>query len=322
MIRHSALPKLAACPCFEGAPGTSEAAERGTRLDGLFRALVQRDELPGGLPQEDADAVRWAAVALRELANGHPVEVDKERCKARTPGIEHIGEMDALCLGGGFHADLKSGQIRNYCEQMAAYALAMMEQHFLTEWTAYLLFCDQREVVRHRFTYHEAQSIVRAVLRAANDDARKPNVCEYCTWCAKATTCPARTDAVESALATQSGMFDAILADSGRLGDFLTKCKILDDFREVAETKARELLESGGAVDGWKLRKGRESQIVFPDAIGRHIKQLGFGRVLDAYGAMSKPKFEKLWKEALPNEPIPDGIFVSKPATKPSLVQA
>ena len=51
-IRHSALPKLAQCPKFDGAAGTSDAAARGTAMDEAFRLALQGDNtlaqsLPG-----------------------------------------------------------------------------------------------------------------------------------------------------------------------------------------------------------------------------------------------------------------------------------
>ena len=67
-------------------------------------------------------------------------------------------------------ADLKTGQLRNYREQMAAYALGFMEATFRTEWTSHLLFCDQRQLITHRFTYDEAKALVEASSR----DSRTP----------------------------------------------------------------------------------------------------------------------------------------------------
>ena len=73
-------------------------------------------------------------------------------------------------------------------EQMAAYALGLMGAYFAGEWTAHLLFCDQREIETIKFTYEEAHDIVDQVVKSFNDPAKKPNPCEYCAWCAKADT--------------------------------------------------------------------------------------------------------------------------------------
>ena len=67
-------------------------------------------------------------------------------------------------------ADLKTGQLRNYREQMAAYALGFMDATFRTEWTAHLLFCDQRQLVTHRFTYEEAKAHYRPFNRLVDED--------------------------------------------------------------------------------------------------------------------------------------------------------
>ena len=39
-LRPSNLPKLAICACFEPNPIVGDAAERGTKLDGVFRRRV------------------------------------------------------------------------------------------------------------------------------------------------------------------------------------------------------------------------------------------------------------------------------------------
>src|SRR5207302_3637034 len=189
---------------------------------------------------------------------------------------------DALISEKLAHADLKTGQKRNYREQMAAYALGLMEQHFASEWTAHLLFCDQRGVVTHRFTYGEAKQIVEDVSARYRDPNKTPTLCDYCSWCAKSETCSARLAAASSALTASNPGFDfaAVLADNDKLGCFLTACSTLDDFRETAEDAARERLQGGTGIRGWKLVSKRGPEFVDHISIGHHITQLGFGAVL------------------------------------------
>ena len=40
-IRHSALPKLEECPCYESNPVAGPAAQRGTNMDAALRLLLQ-----------------------------------------------------------------------------------------------------------------------------------------------------------------------------------------------------------------------------------------------------------------------------------------
>ena len=120
-IRHSSLPKLALCGQYEGAPGTSEAAARGTMLDRVFRDAWTTGEFPRELSDEDAGAVRWAIDRCIALNGGADrLTTDEAACKVRTGGLDHEGTADGVAVRGRWLVDLKSGQIYDYAAQMAA----------------------------------------------------------------------------------------------------------------------------------------------------------------------------------------------------------
>lgn len=317
-IRPSSLPKLAACPCYESTPGeSSPAAQRGTRLDEVFRAVMQGAELPA-LDAEDAAAVVWATDTLKQLADGaHAITTD-ELCKVTLPN-GMTGTCDAVVPGKWFHADLKSGLVRNYREQMAAYALGLMDQYFIDNWTAHLLFCDAQKVISHEFTYAEAEAIVNGIVATVSDPEKKPSVCEYCSWCAKVETCAPRMAALDSSLATTEQSFAAVLADPVRLGEFLANCKVFEKFWDSAKEKARETLEAGGEVPGWRLQKGRISKYIPVETQIQFVEYSAISteKLLEAHGAMSEKKFRDLWPKDLP---FPEAAVESKQSSK-ALVQ-
>lgn len=314
-LRPSNLPKLAVCACYAPNPDAGPAAARGSALDGLFRSRMQgipdQAEMFYQPTDEDLAAIEWAVSMVRALAGGSPVITAENECRVSIPGFENGGTADALIPEKLAHADLKTGQKRNYLEQMAAYALGLMEQHFASEWTAYLLFCDQKEIVTLRFTFDEAKKTVEAVVTGYHDPAKTPSPCEYCGWCAKAETCPARLSLANTALATlDSGFnFEAVLADNDKLGKFLTACGVLDDFREKAEEIAKDRLNAGAEIPGWKLITRRGPEFVDNITVGHHIQALGFGAVLAAYGNLSAKKFREIWEQKMPREkPFPEEL--------------
>ena len=195
-LRPSNLPKLAVCACYVSNPDAGPAAARGSALDGLFRARMQgcpdQAEMFYQPSADDLAAVEWAVNTLRALVADSVVLTREDDCRVVIPGFENPGTADALILDKLSHADLKTGAMRNYREQMAAYALGLMEAHFASEWTAHLLFCDQRELVTIRFTYREVKATVEKVIAAYYNPAKQPTPCEYCGWCAKAETCAGR----------------------------------------------------------------------------------------------------------------------------------
>jgi len=297
-MRPSSLPKLALCGQWESAPGgSSEAAQRGTRIDGYFRHMWETGEVPNG-DEKELKLAHWATLQLYRLSQGNGgVKTSEDACRIYVPIIKQTGTMDAVCVRGKWLADLKSGQRHNYREQMAAYALGCMTEHMETEWTAHLLFCDQQEVMSETFTFSEARAIVQA---AVDNVGTPPKPNDYCTWCAKSLTCTARVAAQETALATTSDSFVALLESPERLGDFLTRCKTFDDFREAAETKARQLLAEGVTVPGWRLQKPRSSEYVEAADIADAVRAgvLGAENVIEAMGTISGRKARELWSTA------------------------
>jgi len=299
-MRPSSLPKLALCGQYQSAPGEAgPAAQRGTRLDATFRDAWATGKYPADLPDEDAAAVRWAVEALTNCRTSERDHVQTSENATRIPHIPMLpngGTADAVCLGGRWLADLKSGQVYDYKAQMAAYALGLMVQELELEWTCHLLFCDQQRVVTHYFRYAEARDIVKA---AVDNVGTPPVINDYCGWCAYSLTCSARVQASGTALATTPESFTAVLADPARLGEFLTRCRTFDDFREAAETECRRLLGEGVEVPGWRLQKPRVSEFVDAEILEAAVAsgQINAVDVIRAHGTMSAAKARKLWAD-------------------------
>jgi hypothetical protein len=318
-IRHSSLPKLSLCGQYEGAPGTSPAAERGTKLDAAFRHAWTHGEFPNwDLPEEDAQAVRWAIDQCIRLNGGaDKLTTDEDKCRIHTEGLEHRGTADGVAIKGRWLIDLKSGQIYDYQSQMAAYALGLMQEHFVGEWTTHLLFCDQRQVVTHVWSYRTASELVAKVLANVGT---APVENDYCGWCSKSLTCPARVASKDSALVTVAGLaptvqdegFLALLNDPDRLGQFLAACQTLDDFRDAAKAKARELLEAGQKVPGWRLQKPRASEYIEAEHIAQAVRNgaIGASDAILAQGSISIKKAQALWSAA--GAVLPDEIVQRK----------
>jgi hypothetical protein len=323
-LRPSALPKLAECSCFIGAGGTSEAAARGTMLDTAFRNAMQGQQMLGDLSEDDAKSVLWATETLKALAGSDPILTMENDCKVEQIGNGMSGTADAVIPSKQMLADLKTGQIRNYKEQMAAYALGLMNMHWAETWTCVLLFCDQKEMVTYKFTHQEAKDIVQNVVQSYLKEDKVATPCEYCEWCALSTTCAVRVEQALEPLGTSTApsekvteIFEMILKNPDKVGDFLTKCKILETFQEKAETAARDFLEKGESVAGWKLGKARESEFVNARKVYEYRDKLGIGDIFETYGSMSGAKFKKLWEERFPNDPIPEGLIGKKESKQP-----
>jgi hypothetical protein len=238
-------------------------------MDVAFRGLLMGDNQAFlALSEDEQDSVMWAVTTAKELAEGHEIITDEALLKVTTPHLSHIGTEDARVEARSRSMDLKSGQLRSYHKQQAAYALGNMARTFTTEWECVLLFCDQKEVVHYRYTYEEADAWVKGIVQSVNDPDRQPCANEYCGWCMKADTCVARTTPVVETLAvvenpsvSLEALKAGLLADPERLGAFLTTNAIFEDFVDDLKIKAKALmLHAHTVVPGWKLQEeaGRE----------------------------------------------------------------
>jgi hypothetical protein len=302
-IRASNLPKLAECPLFEGAPGASAAASRGTLLDEAFRLACQGNMGPlNALPADDQKSVVWAIEEVEKLAKESPLETREERLAMHVSLLSAVGTADVCCDREKWLGDLKTGQVRSYYHQMAAYALACMDRTFTENWAAHVIYCDQRTRRTYEFDYQTASAVVAEVVHDATSPEAKPSPCEYCDWCARKDTCSAIVTqskaAVELATSGESlaEIRDRILSSPERVSEFARQWKRAEkDIAEPVLTRLRELAEAGDAP-GWKLTGVSGREYVEAEAIIRTAKEKNLtpeSIVLALGGKMSGKQFRE-----------------------------
>jgi hypothetical protein len=306
-LRASSLPKLAECPVFVGSGGYSEAAERGTRIDGYIRDIIVGKEVPPPEEGEDRAATTWGVQTLLDLADGSPIETREEYLQMDVPGLSRPGTADAVCVGKKWVADIKTGQIRNYREQLACYALACIDAHWENAWTAHVVYVDQKVVRSYEFTREQAERIVGDVIGMATSPLARPTPCQYCDWCANKNSCKALVVQSKHALAdlaatsgdTLTIMRDRILADPERHSDFVARFKwFAKEFGEPLTDALKARLVEGEEVDGWYLTNPKPRRYVEPkDAIAVAAKLAPERAFLVGGGEMDAKTFVELATE-------------------------
>lgn len=281
-ITPSALPKLAECALYVSAPGASPAAERGTAIDVAIRELLLGNDTPfEALPAEDKPSAQWGLVTLRALGKGSPIESREEYLAMEVPGLSKVGTADAVCVDEMWVADIKTGQVRSYRAQLAAYALACMNDNFADEWVAHVVYVDQRVVRSYEFTRPLAEQVVAGILSSATSPEAEPTPCEYCTWCANFNSCKAivRQSSEALALVRDERSLDEIraeiAADPLALSVFAANWKVAD--KHLAEPlliTLRTRLTEGEEIPGWKLTKQTTRRYVEPDDYMPVVKRM------------------------------------------------
>lgn len=297
-LTPSAAPKLAECPTFVGSSGASAAAERGTRLDAAIRFAIDGNtaELEQ-LPTEDKKAAEWGIETLFRLSGGQHVETREEYLAMAVPGLSKLGTADALCKRAMWVADVKTGQVRNYRQQLAAYCLACMEDHFAESWTAHVVYIDQKLVRSYDFTREEAERITAGWIAAASSPEAKPTPCEYCQWCAHFNGCYAIVRQAEGALALVRGeraldeIRAEIAADPVQLSVFAANWKAAE--KHIAEPLIDALksrLSEGEDIPGWKVSSSAGRDYVEADAIAKVAANVSKETIILALGGKMSGK--------------------------------
>ena len=317
-LRPSSLPKLAACAKYEGSEDAGAAANRGTEMDTLYRAILAGKATADPL-NEDHRAVHWAVETTRLLAHGEEILSAEEDLRVDACGM--TGTADAAIPTEDASIDLKTGEERDYHAQQAAYALGFMDKYFVDEWTVFLLYCDLRKPVKHHFTRAEAEDIVRHVVARVKDDQARATPCEYCDWCAKKYRCRERLEGVAWWAGKDPATieWDKELADPDRLAQFLDMCGVIakdGGLNDMARSRAKAFLLDGKSVPGYALRSRKGSEWVLPHDVRHVIQRMGFGPVLEAYGNLSAEKFRALWAERITDREFPEGIVQVGPGSQ------
>ena len=326
-ISPSSLPKLAECALFEGASGTSAAAERGTAVDLAIRNLIAGGEIEpmANVVGFDFSPIAYGVEELKRLAKGSFVETREEYLAMAVPGLSKLGTADAVCKEQKWVADIKTGQVRDYRNQLMAYSLACMEDNFDTSWTAHVIYVDQKLIRSYDFTYEEAKQGTQRVIDRATSAEAKPTPCEYCSWCKHYNNCNAIVRQAESAIALipdiNGNSIDAIrqriLATAESMGAFAKEWKLAE--KEIAEPVLGHLktrLENGDEVPGWKLTSMSGRKFVETEAIAKASQNITKETLILALGGKMS---EKSYTEFCANngvEPDQTAIKAGAPTTQ------
>ena len=326
-ISPSTLPKLAECALFEGASGTSAAAERGTAVDIAIRNLIAGNELEpmANVVGFDFSPIDFGVKQLKRLARHSFIETREEYLAMAVPGLSKLGTADAVCKEQKWVADIKTGQVRDYRNQLMAYSLACMEDNFETSWTAHVIYVDQSMIRSYDFTYEEAKQGTQRVIDRATSAEAKPTPCEYCNWCKHYNNCHAIVRQAESAIAlipdingnSIEAIRQRILATAESMGAFAKEWKLAE--KEIAEPVLGHLktrLENGDEVPGWKLTSVSGRKFVETEAIAKASQNITKETLILAMGGKLS---EKSYLELCANngvEPDQTAIKAGSPTTQ------
>lgn len=290
-------------------------------MDGVFRSLLGGSFIAWApeTSQDDREAIEWAVARVRLFAGSDAVQSEESDLFVEMLGMQ--GTADYAVPVQRCSGDLKSGQVRNYDEQQAAYAVGFMEREFVSEWTTHLLFCDERQVVTRKWTLESATALIAPILARVKTQGIAPTPCDYCGWCAHRWTCKERLEPMSILLTGAPGNLDlatikAHPEDLARVLDITHEITREDGLHDELRRSALAHIIGGAAVPGWSMSSGRKSETVPATMLGENygnknpLKDGGSARVLGALGNVTGKAFRTLWATLYGEAAaLPDGII-------------
>lgn len=304
---------------------SSEYADKGTLLHNVIAEILGKD-LPGhtfiGTKYNDQvltqelyeEKIETALAALDDIDPKRELVYEVETRVGfgeLLPGVfgstDLAGRLGARAVvldwkfGDGVVVDAEENP------QLMFYAAAAMRTKELA-WafegaTEVELIIVQPPVVRRWVTTIERikqfeKELVMAVHESQKPDAKLQHG-DHCRWCAAKPICPKMTGAVDRALKTQLDQVDL-----PTLGRYLQNAELLEGWIEDLRSLAKQMLESGKQVPGYKLVNKRATR-QWADADKAEIALLNLGINPKKQELISPAQAEKELKKskmALPDE--------------------
>ena len=311
-LSPSRFPAYAKCIHYEPLPLDSESRKRGIKIHS-YAARFLSDEPIGSVSQEDIEAAGLGEKIARQVREtlteikGIEYRVNIMDYMQVPPERITFGTADAWGYDGTHLTliDAKSGKERDYKEQMACYALGLMDEQREQECKCVVLYCDKPAREIYKFSIKEAEQIVFGIIARVNAGVEEPQENSFCPFCAKRPTCPVWTVGAEQALAKLAEKhfdLESLKQDPIKLGDFLDKWRKARKLVEDAELEkcAKALLTADPeSVPGWKVSTVNGRLSYSEDEVMDILEledKLGTQRLV-SFLSVNREKFEEAWKE-------------------------
>lgn len=271
--------KLAAqyySPRFESS-GSNENTEAGRARHKALEAMLSGDDkLVNALHSFDSDGVRWAHSYILRTApmDGYPIESEKKIEIFRDGQVILDGTPDVVC--GDHIFDLKWFE-HDYKAQMAAYALGLMQKRKTLNATVHILFGATRIVKSYSIIKSEAENIVYTTYDKVRDPNTPCSVSSYCSWCSRSLGCSVLKEHVDKVAVglEMVPVEDLHIVSPAQVASALNLAKVVKEWCENVEEKAREMAKSGLEIPGYQLQTRNGQREIEPDRIKEAFQATG-----------------------------------------------
>lgn len=277
VTRPSNLPKQALCPRFTnrgiGTSATASGTDRHAALESMFKG---DNTLLKMLPDQEIEAVEWAYHLIKEVASRNEQEIETEvKLPIYRDNIQIMeGTIDAIVGDNLF--DLKWSEM-DYDEQMACYAIALMQRNKCSKVCVYVMYAANQHVKSYTLSYADAAAIVWPVYDAVKNPTSPPTPNKYCSWCLHQVSCSAVVQNVNKVAES----FQVVPADQlsvvtpENVSAALNLAYLAEKWAAEVKIRAKELALSGMQIPGYSLSERAGNREIEPHMINEAYAALG-----------------------------------------------
>jgi len=272
-LSPSAFPKLNLCTLFKADPVVGDAAIRG---DGLHKQLQLHHEK--GVPISDEGA---QSAYERVKAYVTDIRGCESKLQYYKDGLSetNFGTADIWGYTDGqlILCDYKSGRLADpssYHEQMGMYALMLMESTGETSCRSIIIGIDTGKDYETTFDVLPTKAMIDGIIDRVTAKSEPPRENQYCKWCVKRTTCPAKVAPAERAMTLVENTpvkltKEWITESPANAGTALIMLEAIQDMFESLKVKelVKDAIVGGTPVAGWSIQTRKGSERVDTKAI-------------------------------------------------------
>lgn len=264
MIRPSSLPALKECPRFESGSPRSFTLDGTLRHEALEAMWKNGGELPADyakkLDDESIEGIQWGYDYIQTHApmKDHELHIER-KMEILDDDFNTVmsGTLDYQC--GNKLFDIKWRQ-RNYLEQMACYALMMIQECGWPTVDVHILFMHSQRTARYSLDEAKCWDIINSVKEPAEDPFAEPVPCDYCGWCKHTVSCEAFADRTRTINAGREdweleNYHASQIENPVELSKALKLARAVKKWAEAVEYTSRTFIMRGGEIPGFELRR-------------------------------------------------------------------
>lgn len=302
----SSLPAKNICPRYQGSKTAGHAAQRGTIQHMALEDAFKGRPISVGLEPDEVENVEYAYQFIKSC-------VEKELAKNVADGQSEVqvsisdSQFNEVSFGtidfgiGDVIFDYKSGRMRNYTEQMTAYAVGWCQEMGLQKVKVYEVYGREKRYRHYVVDASDGVKLIEEIKAKVDDKTLPPVLCEYCGWCAKKDRCKVRVGSIDQVSKlmvpeTKLEVISPAKATDEQLPQLKEVADVIKSWAKDVDDELKSRLDAGKEIDGWEMVEKNGGAFITDILMASKLSKLSAEEFVSACSA-SIPKLANVVQE-------------------------